>query len=146
MKSVTSRKVYLYLFWVILFIIQNRLQQWFDPFQYLDEIFALLIVPGVLFWIIKKKEKIIWTKEKILFLVLLLVFVLSGWAGYFVYHYQPFANAVKDAYVNLKFFMAVGASFLMFANEKLDFEQLKKKIWPVMNAIVIFLFVLFYLL
>ena len=58
MKSVTSRKVYLYLFWVILFIIQNRLQQWFDPFQYLDEIFALLIVPGVLFWIIKKKEKI----------------------------------------------------------------------------------------
>ena len=142
MKSVTSRKMYLYLFWVILFIIQNRLQQWFDPFQYLDEIFALLIVPGVLFWIIKKKEKIIWTKEKILFLVLLLVFVLSGWAGYFVYHYQPFENAVKDAYVNLKFFMAVGASFLMFANEKLDFEQLKKKIWPVMNAIVIFIFVL----
>ena len=142
MKSVTSRKMYLYLFWVILFIIQNRLQQWFNPFQYLDEIFALLIVPGVLFWIIKKKEKIIWTKEKILFLILLLVFVLSGWAGYFVYHYQPFANAVKDAYVNLKFFMAVGASFLMFANEELDFEQLKKKIWPVMNAIVIFLFVL----
>ena len=39
-KTVTSGKTYLFLFWIILFVMQNRLQQWFEPFQYLDELFG----------------------------------------------------------------------------------------------------------
>lgn len=142
MKSITSRKICLFLFLVILFLIQNRLQQWSGVFQYLDELFALLFIPVFLYWMIKKKEKIQWTKSKKLFFLLLMIFWMSGWSGYFVYHYQPLSNTIKDAYVNLKFFMAMGASFLLFADQKMDFEQLKKKVWPILNAIVIVLFVL----
>ncbi|MSS01082.1 hypothetical protein [Floccifex porci] len=141
MKSVISRKTYIFIFFVILFLAQNRLQQWAGVFQYLDELFALLIIPALLYWIIKKKEKVTWTKQQICFFALLAIFWLSGWGGYVIYHYQPLSNAAKDAYVNLKFFLAAGASFLIFADKELNFEQLKKKLWPVLNGIVVILFV-----
>ena len=142
MKSVTFRKTCLCLFWIILFLMQNRLQQWFEPFQYIDELFALLIVPIFLFRRVREKYRPVWTKKKVIFSVLLLIFWLCGWGGYFLYHYQPLTNAAKDAYVNVKFFMAVGASFLMFDCKDLDFDELKRRLWPVLKGITILLFVL----
>ena len=142
MTSVTSRKMYLFLFWTVLFLLQDRLQRWCTPVQYADELFALLIIPLFLFAVLQKKKRFVWTRKRVLFLVLLTVFWIFGWAGYFRYHYQPFANAAKDAYINLKFFMAVGASFLMFDDALLDFDQFKRRIWPVLNTITVILFVL----
>lgn len=142
MRSVTCRKSYLWLFLVVLFLLQNRLQQSYNVFQYLDEIFALLVIPLLIVNLLQKKKKIIWDRSNILLAICLLIFWMFGWAGFFKYHYQPFTNAFKDAFVNIKFFLALGTSFLMFDDEKIDFESFKDKIWPVLNVITIVLFVL----
>ncbi len=142
MRTVTGRKLWLIYFWIILFLLQNRLQQWFEPFQYVDELFALLAVPLAFVRLFQKKLHLVWTREKKLFLVLMLIFWVSGWCGFFRWHYQPFMNAAKDAYVNMKFFLAAGASYLMFAYEDIDFEQIRRKLWPLVNGAAIFLCVL----
>lgn len=142
MKTVTSGKTYLFLFLVILFVMQNRLQQWFEPFQYLDEGFAALFFPALALWIFKKKNKIIWTGKRILFLTLLLIFWGWGWGGNFMYHYQTFASAAKDSYVNLKFFLSVGAAFLMFVDDDLNLQEIRKLLWMILNGITVVLFVL----
>lgn len=141
-KTVEIGKVYIFLFWVILFVAQNGLAQKCSAFKYVDELFALFMVPLLFVWLRKKKNVVRWTKEGILFAVFFSVFWLSGWGGYFRYHFQPFANAAKDSYLNLKFFMAIVTSFLLFSDEKLDFEAMKKKIWPVLNGITGLLFIL----
>lgn len=141
-KTVTSGKTYLFLFWIILFVMQNRLQQWFEPFQYLDEVFAVLFFPALAFWVFKKKNKIVWTRKRIIFLALLLTFWCWGWGGNFMYQYQTLTSAAKDSYVNLKFFLAVAAAFLIFADEGLDLQEIRKKLWVILNVITVILFIL----
>ena len=141
-KTVTSGKTYLFLSCIILFVIQNRLQQWFEPFQYLDEVFAVLFFPALAFWVFKKKNKIVWTRKRIIFLALLLIFWCWGWGGNFMYQYQNFISAAKDSYVNLKFFLAVGGTFLIFADSSLDFKKIRKNLWLLLNVITVILFVL----
>ena len=77
-------------FWIILFLVQNKLQQWFTPFQYVDELFGLLIVPLAVWRLVQGKLHIVWTEKTVLFAILLAVFWVSGWCGYFCWHYQPF--------------------------------------------------------
>ena len=45
MKTVTMRNILLISFCIILFVLQDWLQQHLEVFQYIDELFALLIVP-----------------------------------------------------------------------------------------------------
>ena len=143
MKTVTIRNTLFACFLILLFVMQDRLQQWFGPFQYLDELFALLILPLFALRLLQKKFRIVWNRERILCAALLLIFWVSGWCGYLVYHYQPLLNTAKDSYVNLKFFMAAGASYLMFAYEEdVDYEKMKQIIWYVVNAVAAVLFVL----
>ena len=143
MKTVTIRNTLFACFLILLFVMQDRLQQWFGPFQYLDELFALLILPLFALRLLQKKFRIVWNRERILCAALLLIFLVSGWCGYLVYHYQPLLNTAKDSYVNLKFFMAAGASYLMFAYEEdVDYEKMKQIIWYVVNAVAAVLFVL----
>lgn len=142
MKSVTSRKTVLFCVCMLLFLLQNGLQKHFEFFQYLDEFFAVLVIPVFFLKFVQKKVTFDWTKRKTLFSVLLLIFWISGWCGFFCYRYQPFLNAAKDSYVNLKFFMSIGTAYLLFCDENLDTEQMRRKIWPILNCITIFLFVL----
>ncbi len=143
MKTVTIRNTLLACFLILLFVMQDRLQQWFGPFQYLDELFALLVIPLLALRLFQKKLHIVWNRERILWAMLLLIFWISGWSGYFAYHYQPFLNTAKDSYVNIKFFMAAGASFLMFAYEEdVDREEMKRIVWYVVNGIATILFIL----
>ena len=67
MKSVTDKKTLLFLFWMILFIIQNRLQQWCGIFQYVDELFAVLFFPLLVIRLAQKKRTVRWTKRMSLF-------------------------------------------------------------------------------
>lgn len=142
MSTVTNRKAGLCLFWIILFLMQNRLQQWYEPFQYLDELFAVLFIPVLILRVLQKKESFERSRENGWFLLFLMVFWMFGWGGYFRYHYQPLGNALKDSFVNLKFFMAAGTAFLMFEDEALDFDQLWDRLWPTLNGITIVLFIL----
>lgn len=143
-KTVVSEKTYIFifLFCVILFVIQNGLQQKCVVFQYIDELYAFLVIPLLIVWLVKKKKVFEWTEKSILFVFFLSAFWICGWGGYFRYHFQIFTNAAKDSYLNLKFFMAIGASFLIFADEKVDFERMKEKIWPVLNGVTGVLFLL----
>ena len=129
-------------FWIILFLVQNKLQQWFTPFQYVDELFGLLIVPLAVWRLVQGKLHIVWTEKTVLFAILLAVFWVSGWCGYFCWHYQPFLNTAKDSYVNLKFFLAAGASWLMFIDDTADLEQVRRWLWPLVNVAAVILFVL----
>lgn len=142
MKSMTQKKTCLLLLFIGLFLFQDKLQDWFESFQYFDEFFALLIVPAFLVRLAQKRNPLVWNRKTILFFVLLATFWLFGWAGHFVYQYQPLSEAAKDAYVNLKFFMALGAAYLMFEDEKLDIRQMKKTLWPILYAVTVILFVL----
>lgn len=142
MKISSLQKQYLCIFFIILFGIQDYLQEQIGIFQYVDELFALMLVPTFLYWLIIEKNEWIWSKKKKLFFVFIIIFWICGWGGSIFYHYQPFLNTIKDAYVNIKFFMAVGASFFIFADDNINFKKLKKKMWPFLYVIVSLLFIL----
>lgn len=131
----------LFLLFLFLFVIQHGVQDDFAPMQYLDELFALLIVPAFLLRLGQRKIHLAPTKKQRWFGILLAVFWLTGWAGFFLHHYQPLSNTIKDSYVALKFFMSIGASFLIF-EELEDFSWLERKLWPALNIITGSLFVL----
>ena len=142
MKTNTTVKTIVFFLFAGLFLMQDKLQDWFAPFQYFDEAVGLLMFPMVLIRWRQKRLPFSADRENLLFGAGLLVFWLFGWAGHLVYQYQPLSNALKDFYVNNKFFLALGASFLFFDDPQLDFAEMKKKIWPVLNAVVIVLFAL----
>lgn len=141
-KTTTAVRTALVCFWIILFLFQNRLEQWYEPFQYIDEVFALLVIPLLVIRLFQKKLHIVWDRKKILFLVFLAVFWVSGWCGFFAWHYQPLLNTAEDAYVNIKFFMAAGAAWLMFADADIDYTQMRQKLWWPVVCITALLFVL----
>ena len=142
MNTTTHRKTCFFLIMAGLFLIQDQLQDWFVPFQYFDEAVGLLIVP--MFFIRARQNRLhIGSSRRTLALYLcLLIFWLFGWLGHFVYRYQPLTNALKDSYVNIKFFLAFGGSFLFFDDHQLNFRQMKRKIWPILNAVTLLLFLL----
>ncbi|MGM9624542.1 MAG: hypothetical protein ACI3XM_02420 [Eubacteriales bacterium] len=126
----------------ILFFLQDKLQGIIPLFQYFDEGFALLFVPLLVYRVLRRQRVIQRTKENVLFFVLLAFFWLCGWAGYLVYRYQPFVQAAKDAYVNIKFFLAAGASYLLFYNPHTDYAYLKQGLWRVLYVMSAGLFVM----
>jgi hypothetical protein len=88
----------------------------------------------------QKRLSLVSEKRDWLFYAGLAAFWLFGWAGFLAYRYQPLTNALKDFYVNSKFFLALGASFLFFDDPQLDFDKMKEKIWPVLNVVTALLF------
>ena len=129
-------------FWMVLFLLQNLLEQWFTPFQYSDEIFALLVIPLLALRLLQKRLHIVWDRKKVLFLIFLAVFWVRGWCGYFAWHYQPLWNTALDAYVNIKFFLAVGAAFLMFGGTDIDYAWMRQRLWWIALGMTAVLFAL----
>ena len=140
MKNNTKMKTLVFLIFAGLFLLQDKLQEWFVSFQYFDEAFGLLFFPMVILRWHQKRLNPVGEKKDWLFYAGLGIFWLFGWAGYLVYRYQPLMNALKDFYVNSKFFLALGASFLFFDDEEMDFGKMKEKIWPVLNVVTVLLF------
>lgn len=142
MKEFVYKKTWLFLLIAALFLFQDKLQDWFAPFQYFDEAFGLALVPVGIFRVAQKRALPKWTKKRVWFVALLAVSFLSGWAGYLVYRYQPLKQTAMDSYVNFKFFLAVAAALLIFDDELTDFEQIQKVLWPVLNTVTVVLFAL----
>ena len=142
MKKLTVNKTGVLLLILGLFLMQDKLQEWFTPFQYLDEAFGLLLIPLGVLRFRQKRNLLANNRRTVLFFVLLGIFWLCGWAGWLRYQYQPFISAAKDAYVNLKFFLAAAAAFLMFDDGKTDFAALKDTLWPILTTVTVELFAL----
>lgn len=137
------------LFFVIfaLFLFQDKLQEEIALFQYFDEGIALLALPLFFAHFLRGSRVMRSSGETIALFVCLAVFWCCGWAGHFIYRYQPLTEAAKDAYVNVKFFLAAAAGYLLFADggrtrrgEKhkvngtgaYDFSVLRRYLWPVL--------------
>ena len=140
MKTNTTIKTIVFLTFAGLFLMHDKLQEWFAPFQYFDEAVGLLFFPMVAIRGYQKRLSLVSEKRDWLFYAGLAAFWLFGWAGFLAYRYQPLTNALKDFYVNSKFFLALGASFLFFDDPQLDFDKMKEKIWPVLNVVTVLLF------
>ncbi len=140
--TTTTRKTWLLLIMVGLFLMQDQLQDWFTPFQYFDEAVGLFLIPMLLIRRRQHRLHIGHSMQDIAFYFCLCLFWIWGWLGHVVYKYQPLINALKDSYVNIKFFLAVGVSFLFFDDSKLNFRNLKRKVWPLLNAVTLLLFIL----
>ena len=140
MKTNTTIKTIVFLTFAGLFLMHDKLQEWFALFQYFDEAVGLLFFPMVAIRGYQKRLSLVSEKRDWLFYAGLAAFWLFGWAGFLAYRYQPLTNALKDFYVNSKFFLALGASFLFFDDPQLDFDKMKEKIWPVLNVVTVLLF------
>lgn len=136
MKKEKTTRCYLLIFMIFFFLllVQDAVQDNFLSMKYFDEIFGLLLLPAGVLRLVQKKapEKI--SLAWLTMLIFLLVFWLSGWTSTLQYGYQPMVNAWKDAYVAVKFFLAMGASFFIFSQE-IDFSWMEKKLWYVCNVV-----------
>lgn len=87
-------------------------------FQYWDEIYALMCIPIAL---MSFKSKI---KEKSKYinhlLITLCLFMLIGFISNFVYHYQTGIAVIRDAFLNLKFFMGILTTYYLFRGFKIQ--------------------------
>lgn len=131
-------KIILFVVLAALLIFQNPLQEKISVFQYLDEAYALLMVPAAVIHLYKQGFHV--SKRTKIFIGLIIGFFCIGWAGHFVNQYQPMTNALKDAYVNLKFFMSIGATVILF--EDLDTKAMVRWLWWLLCIISSILFVL----
>lgn len=126
---------------LLLFCIQDAVQDSFSPMKYLDEAAGLLFVPVFLLRLRQNRLARRPSRELLIFLGLLAVFWLSGWVSTAMHHYQPMSNAVKDSYLALKFFLTGGASYLIF-KELPDFRWLEQHLWKAVCALAALLAVL----
>lgn len=97
---------------IIVFCFQNLLQRWIPPFQYWDEFYALAAVPLFCIWLIRRKPV---SRLLIGISALLAVFLLTGLYSNIRYGYQPLRIALIDAYLNVKFFLSIGTTIILFA-------------------------------
>lgn len=140
LKTSFSKKIWFLLGMLGLFLVQDKLQELWEPFQNFDEIFGLAVIPAFLVRLWQKRLKM--EKRDIWILGLLGAFFLCGWGGWLVYRYQPLKQAVMDAYVNVKFFLALGAAWLIFDDDATDFAGIKDRMWNILNVITVELFLL----
>lgn len=140
MKAFLNKKTWFLLGMLGLFLVQDKLQEWWEPFQYFDEAVGLALIPAFALRLAQGRLKP--EKRDVWILGLLGVFFLCGWGGFLVYRYQPLKEAAMDAYVNVKFFLALGAAWLMFDDDATDLADIREKLWPILNVITVELFLL----
>lgn len=135
-----GRKSILFLGVLVLLVFQNPLEAVWAPVTYLDELFALMFFPLFLVRLVRGRTPFVFTRRQIAITVLLLLVLVTGFVGYGLHQYQPLWNTLCDAYVNVKFYLAMGVGFLLF--ERCDFERVEREILPWLHLITGILFVL----
>lgn len=115
---------------ILVFCFQNLLQRLLPPLQHWDELYALAAIPLFGIWLIRRKHV---NKLLIVMGVLLSVFLLTGLFSNIKYGYQPLRIALIDAYLNVKFFLSVGTTILLFALYPAD----ESRVLPVVRGIMV---------
>ncbi len=135
-----SWKSWLFLLIVAMLVFESPIESVWEPFSYLDEVFGLLFFPLLLLRVVRRRAWPRLTRRQWVMVALLGVVLLTGFAGYLINRYQPLWNTLCDAYINVKFYLAIGVGYMLF--EECDFERLEREIYPGLNLITLVLFVL----
>ncbi len=115
-----QQELVFFLFFYLL-VFQNPLTKYVSPvFLYADEVFALLGAAFVVYLGFSREKRLIIQKNTLTILVPLLIFVLCGLAANLLYGYQRMGLALKDLYVNLKFYLSVASGFYLLRYARPD--------------------------
>lgn len=125
---------------ILLFLFEDPLTVIAGPLKYIDELFALFLVPLFFYRMTERNFTYTFSRIQITEFILLVLFCLMGWIGTFRYHFMPFSNVLQDNYVGVKFFMAICTGYLIF--DGCDHDKTMIRIYSVMNTITIFYFTL----
>lgn len=109
----------------------------FGLMSYLDEFFALLLIPLVLFEF--KTLKI--NKRNCSFVFFILLFVIFGFIGDIINQYQSLNSSIIDMITCIKFFMAFGTMSLLI-RDKYDIYYIKRYLRNIILCISIVNFIL----
>ena len=99
---------------LLIFVFQNPLQMKIPPLKYLDELYALLCIPLCGYRIICNNYRTFIPWKYVFLLILLGLFFITGIAGWVVNGYQPLNITLSDAFINMKFYLAIGMSVFLF--------------------------------
>ena len=112
--KVSSRGLFFILL-IILFTFQNALETVWHAFSYIDEFagcIAFVLIINHWGFILKRLEK----RLVLLALFAMLLFLISGLAGNFIYQYQPLSFVIVDLFTNIKFYLTFVTGYLIFVN------------------------------
>ena len=125
-KYTSRERLFFAVFYLLVF--QNPLTAYVsDVFAYVDEIFALLglLTPAL---ILLGGGKLSVKRETVKIGTALAFFVLFGLLGNLLFRYQSMGLALKDLYVNLKFFFSVAAGYYLIGHARPSKERLIKHV------------------
>ncbi len=108
---------------ILLFVFQSPLESVSAIFSYIDELascFAFILI--IMHYGLAKRK--ICCKAVFFSLMCLIIFVISGLSGNFLYKYQPLSLVLIDLLTNLKFFLVLATGYLLFVN--ISWETLKE--------------------
>ena len=125
---------------VYLFVFQDPLANKINIFSLIDEIYALLF-----FGLLTSQRTLNIKKENFIIFILLIVFGGTGVYSNVIYRYQPFNLVLIDLFTNLKFFLSIGTTILLFRGKKSLYNLENKKIVFHLKLITSFLFFVFLL-
>lgn len=117
-----------------MFVLENPLESVWRGFAYWDELVALL---GIFLCIVAWKEL---DRRTVGILILLMFFVGSGLIGNLVYHIQPLSVAVSDAFLNMKFWLALAAG--QYFGRRFDIKEHGEYIVSIVSYITYIYFAL----
>lgn len=142
MQQTQHRQWYNWIFvaLVLMFVFQNPLQTIIAPMRYLDELFAACVIPLLIIRGVKQNFRCTVSLKLIWMIVFLALFVLCGLYSNLSLRFQPLATALSDIYLNLKFFLAIGAGYLLFSG--VDMESVFKYSWNWIRSLSVLFFVL----
>lgn len=119
-----------------LFTFEFALMQKISVVKYWDEIYAALFFPLIVVWI--KKRKIFWVEDAWIFIFSIL-FVMFGILGNILFGFQGIMAVIKDIFLNLKFFLGIFTTVLLFEN--FNFQEYKKDFKRHVKLVVGFLII-----
>lgn len=128
---------YLFLvFSLYILCFQYFLENQISILKYIDEFYAFLFIPVVLFKF-KSENKFV-LKENNKLIILIIVLIILGLIPNIIYKYQSIGYVVMDIVLFLKFFFVVGLSGYLFKNEIFN-ENNNKKLMKHMRFIILVL-------
>lgn len=144
-KGKASYVVFLIFFYF--FIFRDYLEDVIPVFGYVDECFALLAVPIVVFWFFNRNGRNEGKKSPyfvygVTVFICLFIFVVLGLISSLIYQYQPFLSvALPDAFLCVKYWLSMITGAFLFSS--LSLAQYGNRIYHHVQFVTILYFVLF---